>query len=131
MPITVADIRDELGDYQSIVSSSRIQSLINSWQQRVTLRAGSEYVESELGLEVVRMGATSGARRIFDLLNQREESPDARDMRIQAEALLKDLDEMTGTTDESGGIYEGLVSNVSDDPLWSAQDFGINQGSTW
>lgn len=125
MPITVADIQEELGDYNNIVSSSRIQSLITSWQERVTLRAGSEYVEHPMGLEVVRMGATSGARRIFDSLNQREESPDARDMRIQAEALLKDLDEMTGASDESGGIYEGLVTNVSDDPLWSSSDFGL------
>lgn len=130
MPIDVEMVREGLPNRGgSRVSVSLIESFIRSYERQVTLRAGIEFLEDDMALDLIRIGATGRALQIYDI-DLNGESPEGRAMLNEAERMLAMLDFNTESTDETGGIRSDLVSQtVGSEILWSSNSQDSN--GTW
>lgn len=116
------------------VTVPQITSFIASWSKRVGRRAGTEFLEDDEALEIIRLGATGLALQIYDADISRD-SPGSLMIR-QAREWLMELDVDTSGEGEAGAINADLVSQTVPDPLWDAEDFNLGgpqgvRGGTW
>lgn len=127
MPVNRAEIRAELPDGGSGVPDARIDQAIAAWEQRISLKAGASQVDTPLGREIVRLGATAEALGRMDRISAQSVA-ESMDLRRTASTMLDDFDVIASAPGESGGVNSGLVSNIAVAPLWNMDDLMDSSG---
>lgn len=130
MPINRAEIRAELPDGGPGVPDARIDQAIAAWEQRIELKAGASQLETPMGKEIVRLGATAEALGRMDRISAQSVA-ESMELRRTATGMLDDFDLISSAPGESGGVNANLVSNISTTPLWSMDDLLDSSGLGW